>query len=265
MMFDAMGIPSHAEQYGQRGEKVLLLHGWGPPVTLEAHLRPVAEMLRDDFRVTALEFPGHGSSGKPAGAWGVTEYARWTAEMLRRLDAAPATVVAHSFGGRVALRLAADEPALVSRMVLTGCAGIREEATAKGKKRAAAYQRGKKALEILKRVPPLRPLAGLAQEKLLKRHASADYLALDPDMRATFVRIVNEDLRPLLPMVRQPAMLVWGENDAATPLWMGRVMAQEMPDAALEVFPGRGHFAYLEELPRFVSIIRALIREDGPR
>ncbi len=263
MMLTAQGVLSHAEQYGQGGENVLLLHGWGPPVTLKAHLRPVAESLSDRYRVTALEFPGHGDSGKPDGCWGVAEFAQWTAEMMRRLDAAPATVVAHSFGGRIALYLAAHEPALVTRLVLTGCAGLREEPTRVQKRRAAAYRRGRQALEALRRLKVLRPLAEKSLEELRMRHGSADYRALDPDMRSTFVRIVGEDLRPLLSQVRQPTLLVWGERDDATPLWMGRVMEREIPDAALEVFEGRGHFAYLEELPRFVSIVRALIEEDG--
>ena len=57
-------------------------------------------------------------------------------------------------------------------------------------------------------------------------------------------------------------MLVWGDQDDATPLWMGQAMEKEMKDAALVVFEGRGHFAYLEELRRFVNLVKAFIGED---
>ena len=110
-----LGIPSHIEQYGRAGEEVLLLHGWGKPVTLKRHLEPLALALAEDYHVTALEFPAHGQPGKPAGVWGVPEFAAWVKAAMEQLDLRHVTVVAHSFGGRVALWLAAKEPQLIRR------------------------------------------------------------------------------------------------------------------------------------------------------
>ena len=101
------------------------------------------------------------------------------------------------------------------------------------------------------------------QRKLRDRHSSPDYLEADEDMKETFVRIVSQDLRPLLGQVVQPTLLVWGDRDDATPLWMGQEMERGIRDAALVVFEGRGHFAYLEEAGRFAAIVKALIREDA--
>ena len=56
---------------------------------------------------------------------------------------------------------------------------------------------------------------------------------------------------------------MWGDRDDATPLWMGQEMERTMQDAALVVFEGRGHFAYLEEAGRFAAIVKALMREDA--
>lgn len=261
MILDIMGLPSRCERYGDRGEEVLLLHGWG--VGLDGYLAPLAEALSADCRVTALDFPGHGGSAKPRETWGVPEYARWVGGVMEALALGPQTVIAHSFGGRVALWLAAREPRLVRRLVLTGAAGLMREKTPEELARAERYQRQKERLGRLASLPLLGGAARRAQRALRDRHSSPDYLALDEDMKATFVRIVNQDLQGLLPEVRQPTLLVWGERDEQTPLWMGQRMAREIPDAALIPFEGRGHFAYLEELPRFVSIVRAFIREDG--
>ena len=100
------------------------------------------------------------------------------------------------------------------------------------------------------------------QKKLRDRRSSPDYLEADEDMKGSFVRIVSQNLRSLLPQVSQPALLIWGEKDEATPLWMGKLMEKEIPDAALIVFENCGHFAYLEELMRFGIIVKAFIRED---
>lgn len=263
MNTSVLGIPTHYEQAGDQGENILLLHGWGPgTVTLDAHLMPVLKLLAKDHRVTALEFPAHGNTGKPAGDWFVSDYAMWVKAFIEMYGLAPVTIVAHSFGGRVALWLAANEPLLVQRMILTGCAGLRREPTEAEQRRAQSYQSRKRLLEKVARLPLVGVVARKALDGLRKRHGSADYLALPDDLRGTFVNIVNEDLRPLLQRVHQPVMLVWGDRDTATPLWMARTMEAEMPDAGLYIFEGRGHFAYLEEAPQFARIVSALIRED---
>lgn len=122
MRMDILGISSHYGQWGDKGEQVLLLHGWGKGVTLERHLEPLALQLADSCRVTALEFPAHGGSGKPQEDWGVPEYAAWVKAAMEALKLGPVTLVAHSFGGRVALWLAVHEPQLIRRLVLTGAA-----------------------------------------------------------------------------------------------------------------------------------------------
>jgi pimeloyl-ACP methyl ester carboxylesterase len=261
MMIEVLGIPSHYEQYGAIGEEVLLLHGWG--VTLDACLTPLAKALQADCRVSALEFPAHGMSGKPAQTWGVPEFATWVKAIIEALRLGPQTVIAHSFGGRVALWMAAHEPGLVRRLVLTGAAGLMPQKTAAQGADDQRYQRQKQQLEGLKALPLLGNLAKAAQERLRDKRSSPDYKALDEGMKKTFVRIITQDLRPMLACVRQPTLLIWGDQDRETPLWMGKTMAEEIKDAALITFEGCGHFAYLEELSRFVRIVQAFITEDS--
>ncbi|NLD51709.1 MAG: alpha/beta hydrolase [Clostridiales bacterium] len=262
MMMDVLGIPSHYEQYGNGEEQVLLLHGWGKAVTLERHLAPIARLLQGDCRVTALEFPAHGQTGKPRETWGVEQFALWTEAAMAALSLNQVTLVAHSFGGRIALWLAANRPWLIKRLVLTGGAGLRRPQSEQEKEAAQRYQQQRQKLEKLKRLPLVGSVASAVQRRLRDSRSSADYLEADEDMKATFVRIVNEDLGPLLPLVKAPTLLIWGELDEATPLWMAQRMEREIPDAALIPFAGRGHFAYLEEAARFAAIVLAFIRED---
>ena len=91
------------------------------------------------------------------------------------------------------------------------------------------------------------------------KYGSADYNALDDEMKKTFVKVISEDLRPLLPNIKASTLLIWGERDTATPLWMGQTMEKEIADAGLVVFENDDHFAYLKQWPRFVAVVKAFL------
>ncbi|MEI3427780.1 MAG: alpha/beta hydrolase [Christensenellales bacterium] len=141
---------------------------------------------------------------------------------------APCDIIAHSFGGRVALYLAANEPQLVKRLLLTGCAGIKKPQTPEQQKRSARYQRLKGIVSIAGPRRALQGAVGLLSE-LRQKYGSPDYNALSEDMKKTFVKVVNEVCCPLLPRVQASTLLVWGENDTETPLWMGQQIGKGNP------------------------------------
>jgi pimeloyl-ACP methyl ester carboxylesterase len=252
------GVRLYYEQRGM-GKDILLLHGWMCSTELWT---PIAEALEGSARVTALDFPGNGRSDQPPEPWGVPDYARCTERFVRELGLEGCAVVAHSFGGRVALWLGAERPELFRKLVLTGCAGLRPKPTLRGKARARLYKVLRGSCDALQSVGAFGDWPRKARERLRTRFGSADYNALDERMRATFVRVVNQDLRPCLPRIQAPTLLYWGEKDADTPLWMGETMAKEIPDAGLVVAPGAGHYAYLERAREFTRILTAFLLED---
>jgi pimeloyl-ACP methyl ester carboxylesterase len=95
------------------------------------------------------------------------------------------------------------------------------------------------------------------------QRGSADYRAATGVMRGTLVRIVNEDLRSLLPDIRIPVLLIWGDQDTETPIADGRLMERLIPDSGLVVFEGAGHYAYLEQPGRFCRIVEVFLRDDA--
>lgn len=254
MRLTAAGADIHYEQMGTEGKPVLLLHGWGCDT---GHFTPIARDLARDHRVTVMDFPAHGQSGRPPEPWGVREFSQCTQEVMRQLDIAPCDIIAHSFGGRVALYMAAHWPNTVNRLVITGGAGLKKPQTEAQKRRGAAYQRKKKTLQGLARWPLIGAAAQKGLKALQQKYGSADYNALDDEMKKTFVKVISEDLTPLLPRVQASTLLVWGENDAETPLWMGRTMERDIPDAGLVIFENDDHFAYLRQWQRFVAVVRA--------
>lgn len=256
MNIQSCGIRVHAEQLGDGEQHVLLLHGWGCSIDL---MRPVAERL-DNCTALMLDFPGFGGSEHPKEAWGVPEYAACLTDVLHQLHFTPCTVIAHSFGCRVALYLAAQQPRLFDKLVLTGAAGLRKEASAAQKQKQKTYQTYKKWALALGRLPLMKPAADALMDRLRRRFGSADYNALSADMRATFVKVVNLDLSDCLPKVQVPTLLLFGDRDTETPLWMGQRMEKEIPDAGLVVLEGGTHFAYLEQLDRFAAIVRTFLK-----
>lgn len=259
MDIKAAGTTIHCELSGAGEKRVVLLHGWGCDTTL---MRPVAEALEKDMRVLTLDFPGHGQSGRPPEPWGVPEFAAATLAVLRQTDFLPCAVIAHSFGARVALYLASEDPTLFTRLILTGAAGLRAEPDEKGRRRQAQYRRLRKVCDKAREMKIFGRLPDAAAERLRRRFGSADYNALDAEMRKTFVKVISLDLKDRLGAVRQPTLLVWGDADTETPLWMAHTMEENIPDAGLVVFSGGSHFAYLEQAGRFVTIARHFLIEE---
>ena len=178
---------------------------------------------------------------------------------MEQLGIVPCDIIAHSFGGRVALWLAANEPQLVNRLVLTGCAGLKKPQTEEQKKRSEEYKKKKEKLLNLTKLPLVGGMAQKSLKALQEKYGSADYNALDDEMKKTFVKVISEDLRPLLPKIQASTLLIWGEKDQDTPLWMGQAMEQEIRDAGLVIFENDDHFAYLRQWPRFVTVVRAFL------
>ena len=81
-------------------------------------------------------------------------------------------------------------------------------------------------------------------------------------MRKTFVKVINQDLSGLYQRFQSSTLLIWGENDTETPLWMAEEMEKSIPDAGLVILDGGSHFAYLEQNARFNTIVLAFLKGD---
>ena len=77
------------------------------------------------------------------------------------------------------------------------------------------------------------------------------------------MKVISEDLTGLYGQIRQSTLLIWGDQDTDTPLWMGKEMEKRIPDAGLVIFEGGTHFAYLEQVQRFNTIALHFLKEEG--
>ena len=91
---------------------------------------------------------------------------------------------------------------------------------------------------------------------------SADYRNSSPVMRAVMSRCVNQDLKHVMPAIKASTLLIWGENDTATPLADAKYMERHIPDAGLVSFEGAGHYSFLDNPGGFRAVMREFFKKD---
>lgn len=235
------------------GYPVLLLHGWG--CSSETML-PVFRHLAPDFHVYNFDLPGFGMSPEPPSAWDTVQYAALLADFIAKNCEKPPVLIGHSFGGRLSLRLGAK--GIPHKMILTGCAGLKAHRGMDYYAKVYSYKAAKSLLSL----PGLGAKKQQLIEKARSKSGSADYRQASENMRAVFVKTVNENQTAELNKITAPTILFWGENDTAVPVSDGRLMAEKMRDAALIVKDGGSHFAFIEFLPEFLAITDSFLRPE---
>lgn len=243
------GIEVRYMVYGDKGKDVILLHGWGQNIEMMAY---IANFLSAHFKVYALDLPGFGQSEEPDHAFSPEDYSVWLKHFSDELGIKDPIIIGHSNGARIAFCYAYRYP--VRKMCLTGAAGLRPKHGLKWYIKTYSFKLGKKILSF----GPLK----VYLKKLQDNMGSTDYRNAKGVMRETLVKAVNYDVRDILPKIDVETLLVFGEKDEATPLYMGQEIEKLMPNAALVVFEGEDHYAYFNEAYRFNMVLDAFLKRD---
>lgn len=239
MKIKVKGVVVNYIQYGE-GKDILLLHGWGQNIEM---MKLLGDNFSDRFRITILDFPGFGESEEPSVPWTIKDYSLLIEEFVSNLDIKKPIVIGHSFGGRVAIRYASNNP--IEKLVLFGSPCIRFQED---------LPLSVKLLKKLKTLPGMDTIG----EKMKSYIGSRDYKAASPVMRKTLVEVVNEDLSKFAREIEEPTLLIWGDQDTEAPVEEAKELEKIMYDAALIVLPG-SHYAYIENLAHVVAILNNFI------
>lgn len=247
-----------------QGPLLVMLHGWGSNIDLFAG---VIAFAKSKYHVVAMDMPGFGKSDEPAEPMNVDAFVDFVLAFIKKLYPEEKEVIflGHSMGGRIIIKLASGihdgrikADFSIPKVILTDSAGIIPEKTEAQKKRTKRYHFYKNLIEksgFLKIDPD-------ALNKLQKKFGSADYAAASPVMRKSLVMAVNEDLVPYMSSVTQPALLIWGDKDTATPLSDGQRMEKLMPEAGLAVINGAGHYSFLDNPYLYNRILGSFLGID---
>jgi len=236
--------------------------GEGPTVVLlhaTLHDRhdfdPIVERLQRDYRVIALDWPGHGESPAPSRPPAAALYADVLADVVATLDLPPAAYVGNSVGGFAAARLAITDPQRVSRLVLVNSGGFIAGPAAN------LYCRMLGMPAVMKRVLPRFVRSYMkatsdndraVQERVLARAKTPDGVSLTAALWRSFAN-PDYDLRAHAERITAPCLVIWGSKDTAIPMRLGRATAAAIPGSRLESLP-TGHVAFSSDPAGFLAI-----------
>ena len=243
--------------------------GVGPPLVLvhgaadDARVwRPQFAGLADEFTVVAWDEPGAGRSSDLPTDFGLRDYADCLAALIGALELAPAHVGGLSWGGTVVLELYRRHPELVATLILVDT--------------YAGWKGSLPADELRARVEDARRMLAAPPEEfdptfpgLFAGDPPAEFVPLleeiAADVRPRSLEIqlalmAEADERDLLPRIAVPTLLIWGDQDARSPLVVASQFDDAIAEAELVVLPGAGHMSNLERPDAFNRAVREFCR-----
>jgi pimeloyl-ACP methyl ester carboxylesterase len=259
----ANGLEIAYERVGE-GPPLVLVHG----AAVDGRMwQPQLSALADEFTVVAWDEPGAGRSADVPPTFTLADYAGCLAGLIDVLELGPSHVAGLSWGGTLVLELYRRRPELVATLLLVD--------TYAGWKGSLPEEEVRARIEGVRRMlvaddhlfdPTLPGLfAGEppAEYALLLGTMAA---AVRPESMRTALEVMAEaDLREVLPRIAVPTLLLWGEQDARSPLSVARDFQAAIPDAELVVIPDAGHVSNLERPEQVNDAVRAFCRAYPPR
>ncbi len=257
-MTKSIVLPSGAEIHyvesgNPAGHPILLMHGWGCNHTT---LASVEKIVSPGMRVINVDLPGHGDSPEPTQVWGVNDYTTAMEQFLDALKIEEPTLLGHSFGGRISILMGSRRK--IHKIVLVDAAGVKPRRSLNWYVKVYSFKLAKKVYPIIFG----KKAAQARIEAARKKRSSADYQQATPMMRAILSKCVNEDLCNVMPKIKAPTLLIWGENDTATPLSDAKKMERLIPDAGLVSFDGCGHYSFLDNPRGFKAVLSTFLKDE---
>ncbi len=237
-----------------KGKCILILHGWGAYGEV---YRLIINLLKPYFRVIAPDMPGFGKTTEPSSAYDNQDYVDFVKAFVKKMDIQSLSIIGHSHGGRTAINLASQAYDFELRdLVLIDSAGILPKKTLKKMIKIKTYKISKAVLAL----KPVKKLFPDALEKAKKRFGSADYASASEIMRQSLVKNVNTDLSGVLCKIKVPTLLIWGENDTATPLSDAKIMEKSISDCGLVTIKNGSHFSFADNFPLTASVLKSFYK-----
>lgn len=254
MNININGYNINYEVAGQ-GKPVVLVHGW--LANLET-MKPLQNYLSKYFKVYNLDVIGFGKSDLPKEPMSTEDLANFLNDFLDALNIENPILIGHSNGGRMIINLAGRNLRKINKIVLMDSAGIVP-------KRKPKYYFKVYSFKFVKNITKLFPNTEMfrnMRERMLGKFGSSDYKNSPEVLRKTMSIILNEDQKSVMPNIKVPTLIIWGEDDNDTPIEDAKTMEKLIPDSGLVTYKGRGHFAYLEELGSVLAVLDEFFKND---
>lgn len=234
--------------------RLVLLHGWGQP---GRSLLPLVTTLQNNCAIATLDTPGNGIAPNPPSNWGMDDYQALVEGWLATLPEAPTVFVCHSFGCRLAMRMAAKQPAWLKGIAVVGGHGLKPIRPLHRQIKVLAIRYFVKTMGFIDR-----QLGTGLRARYVEKLGSADYRRAG-EMRPVFVRIVSDDVSALLNDVKVPVLLLYGEYDGETPPVLGRRFHALLPNSEFHELAGQDHYSVIGQGAQAsrVGIVATYVKE----
>jgi len=229
-----------------QGKPVVILHGWGQNFF---SFKNIMEALKDDYLIIGVDFLGFGLSDEPTYPLTIEDFTFQLKTLLEFLEIKNPSIIAHSFGGRVASRYASNNN--VDKLILVSSAGIKNRSIKK------YYNIFK--YKILKRIYKI--FSKRKYEILINSSGSSDYRRANGVMRRTLSNVVNYSSIKDLKNIFGKVYLLWGINDPETKYEDAKKMSKILKHSTIIPFYNSGHFCYIEEENKFIRELSIILRE----
>lgn len=216
---------------------LVLLHGWNQNIEM---MMPIGEKFFDRYNVLIIDLPGFGKSSEPSHSWNVYEYADCVKQMVDDLGLDKIILMGHSFGGRVGLIYASIYD--VYKLICFASPYCKELKKLPLKTKIYKY---------LKNISCLKWLANIMKNYI----GSTDYKNATEVMRGVLVQSINLEMVEDVKKIKAPTLLIWGSLDTAVPLKRAYELESLIKNAAVVVYEGATHYAYLERINEVIKVI----------
>lgn len=234
---------------GGAGAPLLILHGWGAS---SDSWQDIQKLLgREGYRVICPDFPGFGKSKTPLFPWNVTDYEKWVIDFADFLKLDKFSLLGHSFGGRIAIKLAVDYPERIEKLILSAPAGIKAKPDLKTRLIFTVAKIGN-MLFTPKHLQRFRDRARNFFYSIVRKR---DHGKVNGVMKEIIIKILEEDLSPYIQKINLKTLIVWGTADKMVPLRFAHIFHQNIKDSKLEILPKIGHSPHLETPEKLSKIL----------
>jgi len=247
------------------GPHITLLHGWA----LHGGIwQDIADSLKDNWRVTVIDLPGHGASDMPEGDYNLQTLTAEVAQVLPQ----PTVLIGWSLGGMVAMQLAADYPERITRLILVAST----PQFTKGKDWPHAMD--PQILDVfannlmqdyhstVKHFLALQVYGSSDERKTLRQLQRLAFSRGDPHPRALqggLTILARQNIRQRLSDITCPTLLIYGQHDNLVPRAVGNDLLALLPDAKLDVIHQAGHAPFLSHRQEFLQSITRFLDDHG--